>query len=76
MSNRNWLRAAALLGGVLAATAVGQSVAQAKDKIPVKPKLLAEPPEGAIVLFGGKAEQLRDNWYCAAEHQSARLDRR
>ena len=55
--------AAALLGGVLAAAAVGQSCAQAKDKIPVDPKLLVEPPEGAVVLFGGKAEQLRDNWY-------------
>ena len=37
-------------------------VAQAKDSIPVNPKLLVTPPEGAVVLFGGKPEQMRDNW--------------
>ena len=59
------LRRVAVLAvcGILATMAVPQVVAQAKDKIPVNPKLLVELPEGAVVLFGGKAEQLRDNWY-------------
>ena len=51
------------LCGILAATTVSQAVAQEKDKIPVNPALSVQPPEGAIVLFGGKAEQMRDNWY-------------
>jgi hypothetical protein len=51
------------LGGILAVTSVPQAGAETKGKIPVKPKLLVEPPKGAIVLFGGKAEQMRDNWY-------------
>ena len=51
------------LCGILAAMTISQVVAQAKDNIPVNPKLLVTPPEGAIVLFGGKAEQMRDNWY-------------
>ena len=64
MAGRTWLRAAVLVVfGVLAATAVPQANAQTKDKIPVNPKLLVQPPEGAIVLFDGKAEQMRDNWY-------------
>ncbi len=64
MASRTWRRTSVLvLCGILAATAVPQAGAQAKDKIPVKPKLLVEPPEGAIVLFSGKAQQLRDNWY-------------
>jgi hypothetical protein len=64
MKNRNWFHGAALvLFGILAAAIVSPEIAQAKDKIPAKPKLSVEPPEGAIVLFGGKAEQLRDNWY-------------
>ena len=63
MSGKKWLCATALVVcGVLAAATVPQAGAQTKDKIPVKPKLLVAPPEGAIVLFGGKAEQLRDNW--------------
>jgi hypothetical protein len=48
---------------VLAAAAVSQADAPSKDKIPTNPKLLKKPPKGAIVLFGGKAEQMRDNWY-------------
>ncbi len=64
MAGRTWLRGVVLaLCGVLAAAAVPQVGAQTKDKIPVNPKLLVEPPEGAIVLYSGKAEQLRDNWY-------------
>ena len=49
--------------GILAAATVPQVDAQTKDNIPVNPKLSVKPPEGAIVLFGGKAEQMRDNWY-------------
>jgi hypothetical protein len=49
--------------GILAAAMGPQAGAQTKDNIPVNPKLPVEPPEGAIVLFGGKAEQMRDNWY-------------
>ncbi len=64
MAGRTWLRGVVLaLGGILAAAMVSQAGAQSKDKIPVHPKLLVAPPEGAIVLFGGKAEQMRDNWY-------------
>jgi len=64
MASRSWYRAAVLtVCGILAAVTVAQAGAQTKDKIPVNPKLLVQPPEGAIVLFGGKAEQLRDNWY-------------
>jgi hypothetical protein len=49
--------------GILAAAAVPPTDAQTKDRIPVNPKLLVKPPQGAIVLFGGKAEEMRDNWY-------------
>jgi hypothetical protein len=49
--------------GILAAMAASQVNAQTKDKIPVNPTLSVTPPEGAIVLFGGKPEQMRDNWY-------------
>jgi hypothetical protein len=51
------------LCGILAAITVSQAVARAKDNIPVNPKLLVTAPKGAIVLFGGKEEQLQDNWY-------------
>ena len=37
--------------------------AETKNEIPVNPKLLTEPPSDAVVLFGGKAEQLRSNWF-------------
>ncbi len=64
MTRKTWLRALVLaLSGILAATTVSQAVSQTKSKIPVNPKLLVEPPKGAIVLFGGKPEQMRDNWY-------------
>jgi hypothetical protein len=49
--------------GILATATVSELGAQTKDNIPVKPKLSVKPPTGAIVLFGGKAEQMRDNWY-------------
>ena len=52
-----------VLCGILAVTTIPPAGAQTKDKIPVKPQLLVEPPAGAIVLFGGKAEQMHDNWY-------------
>ena len=64
MTGRTWFRVAVLaVCGILAAAMVSQAGAQSKDKIPVNPKLLVQPPEGAIVLFSGKAEQMRDNWY-------------
>ena len=64
MAGRIWTGGVVLaLCGMLAAAAVAQADAQTKDKIPVHPKLLVKPPKGAIVLYGGKAEQLRDNWY-------------
>ncbi len=43
--------------------AVSQAVAKTKDNIPVKPKLSVQPPKGAVVLFGGKADEIHDNWY-------------
>ena len=64
MAGRTWLRAVVLvMCGILVATTVSQGDAQTKDKIPVNPKLSVKPPKGAIVLFDGKAEQMRDNWY-------------
>jgi hypothetical protein len=64
MARRTCLRGEVLaLCGILAAITISQAVARAKDNIPVNPKLLVTPPEGAVVLFGGKAEQMRDNWY-------------
>ena len=64
MAGKTWLRAFVLaLCGIIAAAAVSQVGAQTKDKIPVNPTLSVKPPEGALVLFGGKAEQMRDNWY-------------
>ncbi len=49
--------------GVLAATVTSQADDKPKDNIPVNPKLSAEPPKGAIVLFSGKPEEMHDNWY-------------
>ena len=64
MTGKTWFRAAVLMMyGILAATMVPQAGAQTKDKIPVNPALSVKPPHGAIVLFDGKAEQMRDNWY-------------
>jgi hypothetical protein len=64
MKRRTWHRAAAAaLCGILAAAMVSPASAQGADKIPVNPKLSVKPPKGAIVLFGGKAEQIRNNWY-------------
>jgi len=37
--------------------------ALAKDGIPTNPKLLTEPPKDAVILFAGKAEQMKDNWH-------------
>ncbi len=51
------------LCGMLVGTTVEQAVAQAKGNIPANPTLSVNPPEGAVVLFGGKAEQIHDNWY-------------
>ena len=64
MTDRTWHPAAiVVLCGILAAATVSQVVTQSKDGIPVNPELSAKPPKGAIVLFGGKAEQIRNNWY-------------
>ena len=64
MLRRSWRRSGALaLCGILAAIAVSHGVTQAKDGIPLHPKLLVAPPEGAVILFSGKPEQMRDNWY-------------
>ena len=64
MTPRSWLRGGVLaLGAILAVATLSQAIAQAKDKIPVNPKLLTAPPEGAVILFDGKPEQMRDNWY-------------
>jgi hypothetical protein len=73
MADRTWLRRAALvLLGILAATTAPQAVAQTKDKIPVNPKLLVDPPKGAIVLFSGKPQEMRDNWYTRRSTDPAR----
>jgi hypothetical protein len=49
--------------GLLAAATISQGGAHSKSNLPINPKLSVKPPQGAIVLFDGKAEQLRDNWY-------------
>ena len=64
MTNTNPFRTTVLaIFSSFAVAMCGKSIALAKDNIPVNPKLSVEPPEGAIVLFGGEAEQMRDNWY-------------
>jgi hypothetical protein len=64
MTRRFWIRVTAVaLCSFVAAAMVPQAGAQATDGIPVSPKLSVQPPEGAIVLFAGKAEEMRDNWY-------------
>ena len=40
--------------------------AEAKDNIPVNPKLLVKPPAEAIVLFDGKPAQMRETGMHAA----------
>jgi hypothetical protein len=55
----------------LAVATISRADAPSKDKIPVNPKLSVSPPDGAIVLFGGKAEQMRDNWYARRSTQPA-----
>ena len=64
MTGSTWRRLAFCTAcGILAAAMVPQTLARAKDPIPVPSKLSAEPPQGAIVLFGGKPAQMRENWY-------------
>jgi hypothetical protein len=64
MVSKIWLRFAVFaICGIFAAAIVPRVDARTKDNIPVKPKLLKKAPKGAIVLFDGKAEQMRDNWY-------------
>ncbi len=55
------IRLTAMAACCILATAAPRAIA--KDNIPVNPKLSTAPPEGAIVLFDGKAEQMHDNWY-------------
>jgi len=59
-----------VLCGILATAKVPGAAAQTKDNIPVNPTLSVKPPEGAIVLFDGKAEQMRENW-CARRSTNA-----
>jgi hypothetical protein len=64
MARESWFNVAVLAQFGILATALGTAAAAgAKDGIPVNPKLLVKPPKGAIVLYGGKARDLRDNWY-------------
>ncbi len=42
---------------------VAAEQAKAQVKVQGNRKLSVTPPKGAIVLFGGKPEQMRDNWY-------------
>jgi hypothetical protein len=64
MLSRIWFRVAAFATcGLLAAAMVSQADDQPKNKIPLNPELSAKPPKGAIVLFDGKAAQIRENWY-------------
>jgi hypothetical protein len=72
MRDRTWLGTTVLaLCAVLAVSMVTQASALAKDKIPAKPTLHSKPPRNAIVLFDGKAEQMRDNWYARRSTNSA-----
>ena len=73
MTRMTWLRGTVLATcGMLAAMTVAQAEEQTKDKIPVNPTLSVTPPEGAIVLFDGKAEQMRNNWYARRSTKPAR----
>jgi hypothetical protein len=64
MRTATWQRVAGFAMCVaLAAALVAHAPAHAEGKIPDNPKPAVEPPEGAIVLFSGKAEQMRNNWY-------------
>jgi hypothetical protein len=64
MARKLWLRTSVLaLCGILTVAMVSQLAAETKNNIPANPKLSVEPPKDAVVLFGGKAEQMRDNWY-------------
>jgi hypothetical protein len=64
MAHRAWFRVTlGAVYGILAAAVIPAAFAKTKDNIPVNPKLLVKPPEGAVILFDGKAEQMRDNWH-------------
>ena len=53
-----------LLGAILAGWTVSlQAQTPAPPSIQGDRKLSENPPAGAIVLFGGKSEQMSDNWY-------------
>ncbi len=53
---------------------IAASQSFAKDNIPVNPKLLTAPPDGAVILFDGKPEQMKDNWYTRRIDQARQLD--
>ncbi len=57
--------------GIFAAATVPQVDARTKNNIPVNPKLSKKPPKGAIVLFDGKPQQMRDNWYARCSTKPA-----
>lgn len=64
MTTRLSLRIAALaLGAIATAALTSPSAAQTKSNIPVNPTLSVKPPQGAVILFDGTAEQMRNNWY-------------
>jgi hypothetical protein len=63
MTGSIWRQATVLATCSVLAAAALPVVVQARDGIPVDPKLSVKPPVGAIILFDGKPEQMRDNWY-------------
>jgi hypothetical protein len=57
------LAIAGVLTSAVVTWAAEKTAEKTKDKIPINPKLGVKPPKEAIVLFSGKPEEIRDNWY-------------